>query len=261
MEKQVKELVEAMNSEIESDFSRFRELPHNPDSKGSSYEEELQNLLQNYFGGSYNFYTKPAILDEDLNVFDIFDTARGEQEFDVAGMYKQSKPQVVFDIGEMTYLPLPGIAQVFEIKSRLTKPNIEKDLEKLGKLKQLLNEEDRAPSGMSYEGGLSRPALCLIYDENQISDDVLSTLLQESKNWDLLLDIESNVLHLNNTTSLAEENLKRAYDEEPVKNFYSVPYGFVNFPVALSAIVNEPVGGIDSSGPLITLLQKQAQID
>lgn len=261
MDEKVQELLENLNSELESDFSRFRDLPHNPDSKGSSYEEVLKNLLDKYFGGSYTFYTKPAVLDSNLEVFDKFDTSRGENEFDVAGMFRQADPKVVFNVGEMTYIPLPGMAFVFEVKSKLTKTSLEDDLDKLSKLKNLIqNEETQASAHIKYDGALSRPALCLIYDKYSISDESFSKILQENESWDLLLNVEHNRLHINDTVPLASRELKEKYGEDYQKKFLTLSEGVANFVIIMSQIVNTPIGSINVSEPIRALIHQQSTL-
>jgi hypothetical protein len=146
--------------------------------------------------------TKTAIIDKDLQCFELFDFYHGEDEMDVVGTFKQSKPQVIFETGNggetMSWVPFDGVAFICEIKSNLTASGLESDLEKLSKLRKLDASSDRFKHKKEGDFDVEEPLRCLIYDNETISEDTLHDYLHEFiEDWHMLLIIENDVLLIN----------------------------------------------------------------
>lgn len=193
------DLAADIQDQLEHEWARFRHQSHNPSNKGTSYEDELADILQGYFSGVYDLVSQPVFIDPELEVFDVFDTGNGEHEIDVVGLFRQSKPRIIFELSDMTYVPLEGIAFLCEVKSRITKQNLKHDLQKLDGIENLCGFEHEMFGGRSSERySTTPPVKCLIYDQNAISDESLHDLIQTySDCWDMILIVGSDDLIVN----------------------------------------------------------------
>ena len=193
------ELVADIQAQLEHEWVRFRNRSHNPSNKGDSYEEELKNLLERYFSGVYELISQPVFIDPELKVFDEFDTGRGEHELDVVGLFRQAKPRIVFELSEMTYVPLEGIAFICEVKSQIDKDRLKHDLQKLEKVECLCDFKSEMVTGRSTERYATTPPVkCLIYDQDTISSESLEELIERYPGcWDMILIVESEQLIVN----------------------------------------------------------------
>ncbi|AQL43933.1 hypothetical protein BV210_15025 [Halorientalis sp. IM1011] len=136
------------------------------------------------------------MIDDLFYCVDVFDNPQ-QNEIDVLAMFKNSKPSILFEAGEMSWVPLSGVAFVCEIKSNLTVQNLESDLEKLEKIKQLEDKTSFNHIPMTFSGQgevVDRTARCLVYDEKKSVDmDRITSILSENTElWDLFLIVESN---------------------------------------------------------------------
>lgn len=139
------------------------------------------------------------IIDKNLDVFDKFDTGRGQHEIDVAALFRQSNPQIVFDIQDMTYIPLEGVAFVCEVKNKVDKSRLEKDLEKLSKLRSLTDPDRSLGAMFSGKYTTTKQLMCLVYDQSQISDESRNKLLFKYKSaWDLMIVVDNDEILINN---------------------------------------------------------------
>ena len=85
-EEEIVSLFEGIQNQLNHDWERFRDQHHNPSNKGASYEQALETFLTKYYRGVYEIQTQSVIIDENLDVFDVFDTSRGEHEIDLIGL-------------------------------------------------------------------------------------------------------------------------------------------------------------------------------
>lgn len=195
---QAKELAEDIRSQLLREWKYLRNQAHNPANKGASYENGLRDLLSKYYGGLYEFYTEPVVIDSNLDVFDTFDTTRGQHEIDVVALFRQANPQIVFDIEEMTYVPLEGVAFICEVKNKVDKGRLEGDLEKLSKLRNLTNSDRSFGPMISGDYTTTNQLLCLVYDQSQIADETRNELLWDYKfAWDIVLIIDDDEIFIN----------------------------------------------------------------
>jgi len=200
-EEEIITLFEGIQEQLNQDWIRFRDQHHNPSNKGASYEKALGEFLHKYYKGVYEIHTETVIIDENLDVFESFDTSRGEHEIDLVGLFESARPRIVFDVGEMTYVPLSGVAFLCEVKSKIDSGRLEKDLTKLRKVAKLTKKGGRS-FAFSQTGDYTtdNQIKCLVYDENSISEEMLVDKLIENKEfWDLLLLVQDNVLFVNST--------------------------------------------------------------
>lgn len=200
------ELARDIQSQLEHEWSRLRDRAHNPSNKGASYEDELSTLLNQYFSGVFDIITQPVLIDPKLEVFDIFDTSRGEHEIDVVGLFRQSKPRIVFEISDMVYAPLEGTAFICEVKKKVDKEKLEKDLQKLQKVENLCDFEHEMTGGAGSERyATSPPVKCLVYDEKEISTETFEHLISEYNDcWDMIFIAEWDALVMNSNLPITD---------------------------------------------------------
>lgn len=200
-QEEINRLVEGIQEQLNEDWNKFRNQHHNPSNKGASYEEALSNFLDKYYGSVYEIQTETVIIDENLDVFELFDTARGEHEIDLVGLFRSARPRIVFEVGEMTYVPLIGIAFLCEVKSKIDSGRLQNDLEKLQRVSELAKKENRS-FAISQSGTYTtdHQIKCLVYDENSISEeDIVDKLIEYSDSWDLLLLVQDDILFVNSS--------------------------------------------------------------
>jgi len=285
-EEEITRLFKGIQEQLDQDWNRFRDQHHNPSNKGASYEETLKAFLEKYYSGVYEIRTQATIIDQDLAVFDKFDTARGENEIDVVGLFESARPRIVFEIEDMTYVPLKGAAFLCEVKSELDAGRLESDLAKLEKVTELIDKEsERWGVAQTGEYTTNHQLRCLVYDENSISDEQLvDSLIDFNNAWDLLLVVESNRLYVNSSLpifkdirqpiadidldNISSQNVESPPDlEEDLdvviedlkmtvhreRNLTRQKEGLVMFLVILSGSIPRPVG-VDTTDTLRQLL-------
>lgn len=200
-EEEIVSLFEGIQKQLNHDWEQFRDQHHNPSNKGASYEQALGNFLTKYYRGVYEIQTQSVIIDQNLDVFDVFDTSRGEHEIDLVGLFESARPRIVFDVGDMTYVPLIGAAFLCEVKSKIDSVRLEKDLIKLRKVSKLAKNEQRN-FAISQAGRYTTDdqIKCLVYDGRSISDEKLvDQLIEYQDAWDLLLIVQDDVLFVNSS--------------------------------------------------------------
>jgi len=277
-------LYEGVQNQLEYDWKRFRDQHHNPSNKGTSYEDAFADFLRKYFQGVYDIQTQSAIIDEDLEVFDIFDTSKGENEIDIVAQFESARPKIVFEVEDMTYTPLKGVAFICEVKSQVDSDRLKSDLSKLNKLGNLIEEED-SRWGVAQTGNYTtgRQIRCLIYDQSSISEERLLTTLEESSEWDLVLIVEDNRILMNSTLPLYQDTQASVDDimtdlgkhphvdeeeyqtlevwlESATYDVYSAHGGLMRFLVFLSGSIPRPLG-VDSLDTFTNLLQLSRQMN
>lgn len=200
------ELTRRFQTQLDHEWQRFRDIDANDTSRGSSYETELSNILESYLGSSYEIVTNCSIMDRDLECFDTFETS-GQNEFDVVSLFCQAIPRIVVEEGKIRWVPLPSIAFVCEVKSRVDKGRLSSDLDKLSTLRSLEGDPaDRFPTKMQGPSTVDRQIHCLVYDQASIANDTFTELLAQSQNsWDMVLIVEENVLVVNETLPFQSE--------------------------------------------------------
>jgi len=206
-QEEINTLVEGIQEQLNQDWNEFRDQHHNPSNKGASYEEALGDFLNKYYRGVYEIQTQTVIIDENLEVFNLFDTLRGEHEIDLVGLFESARPRIVFEVGEMTYVPLIGAAFLCEVKSKIDKGRLEKDLQKLQKVSKLAKMEDRS-FAIAQTGTYTtnHQIKCLVYDENAISEEELvDKLIQYQDSWDMLLSVRENTLFINSSLPIFDD--------------------------------------------------------
>ena len=132
----------------------------------------------------------------------MFNFQSGEDEIDIVGTFKQSKPEVVFETdvgtGTMSWVPYDGVAFVCEIKSNLTSSSLTEDLKKLSKIRRLETAPNRFKNKQEGDFDVEEPLRCLIYDTEEIKDGTLHEKLHEFiEEWHILLIVESNTILIN----------------------------------------------------------------
>lgn len=289
VEEEIEILFEGIQRQLNQDWSKFRDQYHNPSNKGASYEQALGNLFEKYFRGVYEIQTEAVIVDHELDVFEVFDTTRGENEIDVIGLFESARPRILFEVEELTYVPLKGAAFLCEVKSEIDASRLEKDLQKLEKVTRLIDFEDKR-WGMSMTGSYStsHQIRCLVYDENSISEDTLTNLVIEYGDaWDLLLIVEDDTLLINSSLpiyedlklpladleEINEDAVEVSGDEKYVgdavadlrslvrreRSFVRRNYGLVMFLIVLSGSIPRPLG-VDTTDVLTNLVNRYQRI-
>lgn len=199
------QLAKDIRSQLVREWEQLRDQVHNPSNKGGSYEEGLHDLLSKYYGNVYDFYQQPVIIDKNLQVFDTFDTSHGQHEIDVVALFRQANPQIVFDIRNMTYVPLEGVAFICEVKNKVDSGRLENDLEKLSKVRSLTDSNRDLGVVISGDYSTKRQLLCLVYDQSNISQETQNDLLFRYRSaWDLMLVIDDDEIVINTNLPITD---------------------------------------------------------
>lgn len=192
MQEELHKIAEEIEKELRDRFENVRSVNYNPNIKGQNYEKILKEFLEPYLPGIYDFHLRAAILDADLEASKKFKT--GENEFDVVATYKISKPRLVFQLENFTFVPYDAVAFLIEVKQTLTKDAITKDLEKLRKLNSLKLTDRRF--GPSIGGSVTTKSILkiLFYYEKEISSETLAEELGKEDSWDIAVILKDNRL-------------------------------------------------------------------
>lgn len=250
-------LLEGFQEQLRNEWSSYRNKYFNKNKKGETYEQALIELLEQYFGGLYDFYNRVALLDDDLMNTAIF--TPDQNEFDVVALYKQSVPNIVIEAGSMQWVPYSGVSFLCEVKSRPNKQAVRDDLEKIGMLR--ISEPDAADRFVAnmYSFGhvVNRPLYCLVYDrsDNVADETLISELENNLQAWDVALFVEEDQIFVNESLPFSgsffidQENelldiykddfkaaLIEAYEEKATKHdgLVSGDYGLLRFLYLLS---------------------------
>jgi hypothetical protein len=157
VEEKARALFEKFSDRLRRDWEDHT-IPSNPTVRGSSYKEGLANFLRQYFGNKYIVSTNVYLIDNRLACFDVF--TDGQNEFDVVATFSQAEPRISIESGDVQWIPLSSAAFLCEMKSKLTKPNLESNLEKLQSICQLAaNPGDRFIGNVPGEYSTNRHIL------------------------------------------------------------------------------------------------------
>lgn len=200
-------LLDGMREKLHSQWVQHRKQSFNNNTKGASYENALKNFLLEYFGGVYKIETRTAVIDAEMKCFDLFTS--GESELDVVATFQQAVPGIIFQSGSMKWVPFDSVAFICEVKSEITKPSFEDDIEKLEKVNDLniavnrfgqntartqlldMNSGDIVKRDLSVE----HPLKCLVYDKKSISAEFLMEYATKNiEKWDLILIVEEDLI-------------------------------------------------------------------
>jgi len=275
-------LLNGLNGSLVRDWEEHRRQAFNPNTKGAAYETALKNFLNGYFGDIYNIQTRTAVIDEYLNCFDIFNS--GDAELDVVATFKQAVPQIIFESGDMKWVPYDGVSFVCEVKSELTSTSLEDDLEKLAKLDSLREDDrnrrfprfagrtelyvepEKGEKGESIDASVTDQLKCLVYDQASISESTLREKLNVDTNiWDLLLIVDENILFTspelpfsklwNSPNRVSYSWIPEDHMEYVLPNIPSLPDGLVWFILTISMSIPRPQP-FDTTAALINLVQR-----
>ncbi len=191
--KTINNLLDGLRNRLKSQWEESRKQSFNSNVKGASYEKTLANFLQEYIGGTYDIYTRIAVIDRKLKCFDLF--TPGQNEIDVVASFPQAKPQIVFELEEMTWVPYYGVAFICEVKSELSTTALKEDLKKTGKLSKMERTSEFGVS-LKTDSSVEYQLKCLVYDKAPSIDieTVYKILEKNMENWDLVLIVEKDVL-------------------------------------------------------------------
>jgi hypothetical protein len=142
----------------------------------------------------------------------------------------------------MNWVPYDGVAFTCEVKSSLSKSNLEKDLKKLNILEELRgNPTKRFPQNLTGTDMVVPHQLhCLVYDENEISRQSRNELFYEYPSaWDLLLIVDEDKLLLNSTLPYARHLFGRDRQEGEFQ-WCHIENGLLWLIVALSVSIPQP---------------------
>lgn len=270
-------LIEGFNEKLRSKWKNHRRQSFNTSTKGSAYENTLQRFLMEYFSGTYDIRTNTVMVDDELEVFDIFNS--GDAEFDVVANFRQYTPSVIFESGDMKWVPYEGVAFICEVKSSLTKSALEDDLEKYAKLYELGKAEsfrsrfpqETAQTRLVHEGSSQRTSVsvphqlrCLVYDEQSIAVDTLYDVLAEyTEIWDIVVIVEEGVIIVSPEHPFVEGWFKRIdvgeltdplLDELP--DILALPDGLIWFIILLTVSIPQPPQW-GSGSALMKLVQRE----
>ncbi|WP_126662015.1 DUF6602 domain-containing protein [Haloterrigena salifodinae] len=189
----ISDLLTGLRQKLRTQWREYRSQSYNQNTKGEAYEQALANLLTDYVGGAYDIRTRTAVIDDNLDCFELFTPA--QNEIDVVATFPQATPQIVFQSQGMTWVPYHGVAFICEVKSRLTTTALRNDLEKTGKLQQI---EREGSFGVTIGGNMTvnHQLKCLVYDDSSnVNEETMVEILEENlEAWDLVLLVEEDMI-------------------------------------------------------------------
>lgn len=194
----IDEMLENLEEALKSDWREYRRQSFNANTKGAAYEKALAALLTEYLGEVFEIRTRTAIIDRELDCFQKL--SPGQNEIDIVASFKQSKPHIVFESQDMTWVPYNGVAFVCEVKSELKTTSLREDLAKLNKLRELgVDPSDRFGVLISGDSTVQHQMMTLAYDKSsEVSEESLVDILENNlTTWDLVLLVEEDVLIAN----------------------------------------------------------------
>ena len=203
-------LISNFQTQLEHDWSRFRDLEGDDSARGASYEKAFRDLLNEYLGGRFDFYTNCSVMDENLDCFEEFGDGPNN-EVDIVSLFSHSTPRLVLREENMTWVPLEGISFLCEVKSRVDKQRLGSDIDKLSILRELEKDPDeRFGPTVSGDCSVNHQIHCLVYDESSISDKSLMSKLEGNTAWDLVLLVKDDILIVNQSLPIQEYLLTTA---------------------------------------------------
>lgn len=268
-------IIQGFRTNLHSQWEQHRDHAFNANTKGAAYESALKEFLDEYFAPIYNIRTRTAVIDRELQCFDLLNP--GESELDVVSVFKQAVPGIIMEAGEMGWVPYDSVAFVCEVKSKLTAPALEKDLEKFAKLSEL-GRQNRFTSGQtgqtqmylvddenresSMKTTVNHQLKCLVYDEKSIDPEtLLNTAMVAPEIWDLILIVEDDLLIVSPNLPFVDAWQNRVswdMDDSPehvFPDFVVLPEGIVWFIILLVISIPRPIP-FDASAALLRLVQR-----
>ena len=252
----VEELINGFENALRSEWRQYREQSFNTNTKGGAYETALKELLQQYLGNILDIRTRSAIVDAKLDCFSLL--TEGENEIDIVATYKTATPNIVFEAGDMSWVPYDGVSFLCEVKSSLSKSSLESDLEKIEKLVDLRDSpEDRFHTYTSTPYSVNHQLMCLVYDEENIADSSKSDLLEEySDVWDLMLVVEEDEMYVNSTLPFMDFLFPTDVGDP---HWIYVENGLAWFILALSTSIPYP-DTVYAADPILNLISQQEDL-
>jgi len=192
-----------MGKQLALRFEYLRSLYFNPNTKGSGYENVLKRLLNEYLGGVVTLHTRCFLIDRDQHLLRLLQ--HGKNEFDVVATFNSACPRIVLREGVIRYVPFDAIAFMIQVKQTLTKPNLEKDLEKFEKVSQA-DTSKRFDVKITGDYSVDYPIRVLAYYEKQIDAKEFRELIEKKpKNWDLIILVKDDQLYYNTELPFAQK--------------------------------------------------------
>lgn len=273
---QPEDLISSFQTQLEHQWSRFRDIEADDSARGNSYETALRDLLDEYFGGKYDIFSNCSIMDHQLRCFREFGE-NADNEIDVVALFSQATPRIVLKETHINWVPLQGISFLCDIKSRIDKGRLESDIEKLDITRRLEQDpDDRFGVQASGEYTVDHQLHCLVYDRSSISDDTLNSIVEDNDAWDMILLVEEDTLIVNKTLPIIEylrmqavrsqlphpedlpdNEFTTSIPGEDENGIVSMGNGLAWFIIALSISIPVPLG-INTGGTLAELISRSS---
>jgi len=220
-------IVNTLESLIQKKYDEFKELSYNANTKGYDYESIIYEIFKEYLDSRFDFYLRPHIIDKNMNYVEVLKT--GENEVDVAAIFKATVPKLIVKTNKTSFIFLDSIAFLVECKAVLNSQSIVDDLDKLEKLASLPIDPNRFSNVTGSEFMVTeRPLRILVYERKSIKEQVLNTTLNGSKYWDLIFVVKDKVTIINKSTipfaKFLEENTRNTVSTSLVMYWHDVPF-------------------------------------
>jgi hypothetical protein len=193
---QARSLIKGISSDIIHAFEKLREIQANPNSKGGEYEKELTKFFTDYLGSRFDIYTRAHLLDVDMKYLELL--SRGQNEIDVVATFNSAYPKIIVKQGDLNFVAFDAVAFAAEVKTKLDKPALSSDLEKLEKINGLPLSQNRFTIFTGGDFIIQRPLKILIYFTSEILAKTMEDLLANHYSaWDIILIVEKKEIMLN----------------------------------------------------------------
>lgn len=193
---QSKVISEAFKRQLSSKFETYADIHFNYNTKGSYYEKVVASILDDYFGSRFEFHTRAQLIDANMQYLQIFEGRTSE--VDVVGVFRNASPRIIISIGNTKIVPYDAVAFIVEVKSRMDTKSLMSDLQKLQKMSNLHNSNNRFIPKMTREYDVLYPLRILFYLKRTLRENILRETLEDYiTSWDAILILQEDTLIIN----------------------------------------------------------------
>lgn len=211
-------LLSSLRAQYQQKFENYKKIHMNPGTKGFELEKVVADILNDYLGSIFDIHTRAEVIDNNMEYLKLF--VRGTDEIDIVAVHKNVVPKIVLKIGDTSLVPYDGVAFVMEVKSTMSKPNLEKDLQKLDKLAKLPLTPSRFGATVGGTHALDRPLRTIFYFDQEIDQGVMNQLLLQFKNsWDCVFISRTDEIIINDTLPLYKILVPQQYHKQPLMSW------------------------------------------
>lgn len=215
-------LLNPITEELKVAFKTILEQSYNTNTKGGDYEKKIIDLLlEPYLKNLFIFHQRAKIVDKDMKYLEVIGR---QNEFDIVGTFKVATPDIVLGTGPTVLYDATGF--IIEVKQDLTTENLEKDLQKLDKIRLLELTKNRFSAFISGEYTVKntnnepRPLRLLFYLKAEMKSEEINKVLCDAKyydSWDAVVLFNEGIVLVNTKNMpISKAAFKNHSDIKPI---------------------------------------------